>query len=291
VSRLKVRILEAGSCIHPEHIVLQNRRLTPLRFPALYAVLEHPSHGLCLFDTGYSAHFEAATRPFPERLYAWVTPVSIPAEQTALHQLARLGYAASDVRYVFISHFHADHISALADFPLARFRFLPAAYAAVRQLGRVQALRRGVLPALIPRDFEARAEPFGDTRPVALSPQCAPFETGVDVFGDGSCLAVELPGHARGQLGLFVRDQDDRMFFLVADACWTHAGFSRGVRPHPITGLLFDDTRQYHRTLDRLAELHRRAPDVVIVPSHCQQTFESLRQRSTGALGRASEGR
>jgi glyoxylase-like metal-dependent hydrolase (beta-lactamase superfamily II) len=276
MSRLKLRVLEAGSCVHPEHIVLQNRRLTPLRFPALYAVLEHPSHGLCLFDTGYSSHFVEATRPFPERLYAWVTPVSISSEQTAVRQLARLGYTASDVRYVFISHFHADHISALADFPMARFRFLPAAYAAVRQLGRLQALRRGVLRALIPRDFEQRADPLGDTRPVQLPRQCAPFDTGVDVFGDGSCYAVELPGHARGQLGLFVRDHDERLYFLVADACWTRAGYEERVRPHPVTGLLFDDTRQYHATLDRLAELHRREPAVTIVPSHCQQTFERL---------------
>lgn len=276
MSRLKLRVLEAGSCVHPEHIVLQNHRLTPLRFPALYAVLEHPSNGLCLFDTGYSSHFVEATRPFPERLYAWVTPVSISSEQTAVRQLARLGYAASDVRYVFISHFHADHISALADFPTARFRFLPAAYAAVRQLGRFQALRRGVLRALIPRDFEQRADPLGDTRPVRLPRQCAPFDTGVDMFGDGSCYAVELPGHARGQLGLFVRDHDERLYFLVADACWTRAGYEQRVRPHPVTRLLFDDTGQYHATLDRLAELHRREPAVTIVPSHCQQTFERL---------------
>jgi len=284
VSRVKLQVLEAGSCVHPEHIVLQNRSLTPLRFPALYAVIEHANHGLCLFDTGYSSHFVDATRPFPERLYAWITPVNISPEETAVRQLARLGYSASDVRYVFISHFHADHISALSDFPVARFRYLPAAYAAVRTLGRFQALRRGVLPALIPRDFEARAEPFGDTRPVQLPLECAPFDTGVDVFGDGSCFAVELPGHARGQLGLFVRHQDDRLFFLVADACWTRAGYEQRVRPHPVTGLLFDDTRQYHATLDRLASLHQRATGVVIVPSHCQKTFEQLQKHLDASL-------
>lgn len=276
MTRLKLRILEAGSCVHPQHVVLQNRRFTPLRFPALYAVLEHPKHGLCLFDTGYSQHFVEATRPFPERLYAWITPVSIAPEQTAVHQLARLGYAASDVRYVFISHFHADHISALADFPRARFRFLPAAWDAVRVLPRLSALRRGILYALIPRDFAQRADPFGDVRTVTLPVECAPFHTGFDVFGDGSCYAIELPGHARGQLGLFVRSQDDALYFLVADACWTRAGFAERVRPHPITRLLFDDTRQYHATLDRLADLHQRAPSVHIVPSHCEETFGNL---------------
>jgi glyoxylase-like metal-dependent hydrolase (beta-lactamase superfamily II) len=277
MSRVKLQVLEAGSCVHPEHVVLQNRRLTPLRFPALYAVIEHSREGLCLFDTGYSSHFVEATRPFPERLYAWVTPVSIPPDQTAVRQLASLGYAASDVRQIFISHFHADHISALRDFPRARFRFLPSAWEAVRSLGRFEALRRGVLPALLPDDFASRSQPVGETGLVALPRACAPFELGFDVFADGSCFAVELPGHARGQLGLVVRNQDDRLFFLVADACWTRAGFVNEVRPHPVTALLFDDTRQYHATLGRLAELHRREAGVVIVPSHCQATFEGLR--------------
>jgi glyoxylase-like metal-dependent hydrolase (beta-lactamase superfamily II) len=276
MSRVKMRVLEAGSCVHPEHVVLQNRRFAPLRFPALYALIEHPQEGLCLYDTGYSSHFVEATRPFPERLYAWITPVSISPEQAAVSQLARLGYAASDVRYVFISHFHADHISALREFPRARFRFLPSAWNAVRSLGRFAALRRGVLPSLLPDDFLERAQPFGDTRLVALPRACAPFETGFDVFGDGSCFAVDLPGHARGQLGLVVRTEEECTFFLVADACWTRAGFVDEVRPHPVTSLLFDDARQYHATLGRLAELHRRDAGVVIVPSHCQATFEGL---------------
>ena len=277
MSRLKLRVLEAGACMHPEHVVLQNFRFRPLRFPALYAVLEHPREGLCLFDTGYSSHFVEATRAFPERLYALTTPVTIHPEQTALRQLARLGYAPGDVRSVFISHFHADHISALADFPRARFRFLPAAYAAIRGLGRITALRKGVLPALLPRDFEQRAEPITGARAVPLPALCAPFEQGIDLFGDGSCFAVELPGHARGQLGLFVRHLDDRLYFLVADACWTRTSYEQNIRPHPVTRLLFDDTRQYHHTLARLGELHRRAPEIAIVPSHCEQTFAALR--------------
>jgi glyoxylase-like metal-dependent hydrolase (beta-lactamase superfamily II) len=278
---VKLQVLEAGSCMHPEHIVLSSWRLSPLRFPALYAVIEHPTEGLCLFDTGYSQRFVEATRPFPERLYAWTTPVDFRPEQSAVHTLARLGYAASDVRTIFISHFHADHVSGLCDFPRARFRFLPAAFAGLRELGRVQALRRGVLRELIPRDFEARADPLAQLRVSALPPQCTPFREGVDVFADGSCFAVALPGHARGQLGLFVRHHDGRLYFLVADACWTRAAFERGARPHKITHLLFDDARRYYETIARLEVLSTREPELVIVPSHCEQTFATL--RSLGA--------
>lgn len=279
---VKLQVLEAGSCVHPEHIVLSNFRFSPLRFPALYAAIEHPTEGLCLFDTGYSQRFVEATRPFPERLYAWTTPVDFHPQQSAVRTLARLGYAASDVRTIFISHFHADHISGLSDFPQARFRFLPAAFEGLRGLGRVQALRRGVLRELIPRDFEERADPLAQLRVRPLPAQCAPFREGIDVFADGSCFAVALPGHARGQLGLFVRNHDQRLYFLVADACWTRAAFECGARPHRITHLLFDDSRRYYETLARLGALSKREPELVIVPSHCEQTFTRLR-----ALGAA----
>ena len=43
-----------------------------------------------------------------------------------------------------------------------------------------------------------------------------------------------------------------------------------------VPGALFDDARQYHATLARLGALHRSGADVVIVPSHCQETFERL---------------
>jgi glyoxylase-like metal-dependent hydrolase (beta-lactamase superfamily II) len=115
-----------------------------------------------------------------------------------------------------------------------------------------------------------------------LPAQCAPFVEGVDVFADGSCFAVALPGHARGQLGMFVRHHDQRLYFLVADACWTRAAFERAARPHRVTHLLFDDSRRYYDTIARLEVLSRREPELVIVPSHCEQTFRRLR-----ALGAA----
>lgn len=284
MSRLTLRVLSGGHCVHPEHVVLQNGSLRPLRFPSLYAVLEHPTEGLSLFDTGYCSHFVEATRPFPERLYAWVTPVTVRPEDTAVYQLGRLGYAPTDVRQVFVSHFHADHISALRDFPRARFRFWPEAFAAVKRMGRVKALSKGVLPALLPVDFEGRSEPLTDGL-ATLPALFAPFRHGLDVFGDGSCWAVRLPGHASGQLGLFVTHTDGRRVLLAADACWTRHGFEVQARPHPVTHLLFDAPDDYYATLARLADLHAAQPELLIVPSHCEHTFAQLDLQGSAAAG------
>lgn len=267
-----LELLEVGHTLHPEHIVLQNRRFAPLRFPALVGLIHHPTEGPILYDTGYSQRFLEETRPFPERLYAWVTPVTIDPERTAVAQLAARGIRARDVRWVLVSHFHADHVAGLRDFPAARFVYFPAALAAFAGFGRARGTAAGFLRGLLPPDLEARARALGPQEPtVALPPECAPFTRGVDLFGDGALVAVELPGHVDGQLGLFVRHADGTRDFLVADACWTSASLRTRQLPHPITRALFSDYRVYRETLERLADLAARSPEIRIVPSHCDE--------------------
>lgn len=268
---LSFELRTAGSCIHPEHIVMGSGPWTALTFPAMFGVIEHPERGVVLYDTGYGEAFIRATERFPERLYRWVTPVRLGPAQTARAQLSTQGIDASDVRAILISHFHADHVAALEDFPRAEFIYLPEAYDAVRRLSRLDGLRHGFLPELIPRDFSERSVPLNGRR-VPLPEQCAPFREGIDVFGDGRLRAVPLPGHARGQLGLFV-ESEQGLFFLVADACWTSRSFRERRMPHPVTRLLVDDHQAYESTLSRLHELAQRGGELRIVPSHCEEAL------------------
>jgi glyoxylase-like metal-dependent hydrolase (beta-lactamase superfamily II) len=270
-----LRLCIGGSCRQLEHFVLRSYRPRLLRFPAMFAIIEHPREGVILFDTGYAQRFFDATRRFPERLYAITTPVTLGPDDSAVAKLAALGLAPSDVRTVLISHFHADHVAGLMDFPRARLRCLSSAWHSVRNRSRVSALRHGFLPALMPGDFEARLDPLDTLTTRPLPPDCAPFTHGLDVFGDESVLAVELGGHAAGQVGLIVHAHDGRRYFLVSDACWTREAFERPVLPHPVASMLFHDTREYARTLGKIADLSRRSPSIVIVPSHCERTLRT----------------
>ncbi|MGE0791649.1 MAG: MBL fold metallo-hydrolase, partial [Sandaracinaceae bacterium] len=178
----------------------------------------------------------------------------------------------SDVRTVIVSHFHADHVAGLADFVNARLVFLEHGLRRFASLGRVRGTAAGFLRALLPSDLEERAWHVHLGRDaVPLPPACAPFGRGVDLFGDGSILLVELPGHVHGQLGAFVRAEDGSFDFLVADACWTTESLRRRQLPHPITRALFTDYAEYGVTLTKIAHLMERAPDVRIVPAHCDE--------------------
>jgi glyoxylase-like metal-dependent hydrolase (beta-lactamase superfamily II) len=141
--RVGLHLFRVGSCRHPERVTIRGGHWRMVEFPALVALILHPARGPILYDTGYADHFSAATQPFPERLYRWLTPVRLPAEERLGAQLGRFGLRLADVEQVLISHLHADHVAGLRDLPRAGFMALAADVAA--HLGRG---RRG--------DFEGR---------------------------------------------------------------------------------------------------------------------------------------
>jgi glyoxylase-like metal-dependent hydrolase (beta-lactamase superfamily II) len=214
LTSVDLQLFDAGYCRHPQLVVLRNGSLKPMVFPSMFALIVHPTEGVILFDTGYSLKFFELTQRFPERLYALVTPVTLASKDCATEKLNTVGIAASDVRHVIISHFHADHIGALADFPQATYWFHQQAWDAVRSLGRWRSVLKGFLSELVPPDFLQRSRPIQAADAIALPDRYAPFRQGYDLFKDGSLLAVELPGHACGQLGVFLQTHRGQPHFF-----------------------------------------------------------------------------
>ena len=271
MKRCRVHILRAGSYSHPEGMTRRGRGLGPAAFPALAALIRHPDEGVILFDTGYDPAFFEATRRLPEALYRWTTPVDFQPEDALAEQLPRLGVRPEEVQAVVVSHFHGDHVAGLKRFPNARIFCARAGLAEVRRPGRFARVRRGVLADLVPADIEARAAFFEDRPRVSLSPDLAPFQTGADLFGDGSLLAVHLPGHCPGHWGLVVRQADDRLRFLIADAAWSSGAVRDDAPPPRLTTALLGETGPWRGTLNALHRLWRRNSEVLITPSHCAE--------------------
>jgi glyoxylase-like metal-dependent hydrolase (beta-lactamase superfamily II) len=275
-THLKITTLQAGYCTCPEHLAIRGGSWRSLPFPAMFALLEHPSFGPMLFDTGYSYRFFEETRSFPNLIYRWLTPVNLREEQLAVNQLAAIHLQPSDISHIFISHFHADHIAALADFDTARYIYLPQAYEAVRSLRGLRALKSAFLSGLIPGDFESRSHPVNMDQRCALPPEYAPFTVGYDLLGDASLLAVELPGHAAGQMGIIARSEindQDQTFFFVADAAWLVRSINDDLPPHALANLFFTDPKAYRGTLSGLHKVKVNHPNFHIIPSHCAETL------------------
>ncbi len=268
---IRLTLLSTGYCTHPEFILLRGGQRKSVPIPALVGLIQHPRLGPILFDTGYAPRFFTETRRLPYSLYAKITPVHLRPAETAKQQLDNLGIAAADVRYIIISHFHADHIAGLPDFPNATFIYFDSAYRAVRHRRGLKALRAGFLPGLLPPNFEQRSRPVDPQAAVPLSPEYRPFERGVALLGDENLLAAPLPGHAHGQMGLFLPTENLGPVLLAADACWHSRAYRQLVWPHPLANLVLADPQAYRQTLRRLHQLHRHNPNILIIPSHCRE--------------------
>ncbi|WP_222616524.1 MBL fold metallo-hydrolase [Undibacterium umbellatum] len=245
-------------------------------FPALCGLLIHPTRGNILFDTGYSNHFLQATQPFPERLYRWTTPMTLAPEEVLTQQLAQLGIQSTDINYVVISHVHGDHIAGLRDFPYAKLIISRVEYDSASSMSRLGGLMHGFLSALLPPDFAERVIFVEDSVSLNLPAELAALGTGFDIFGDRSLIAIPLPGHSKGQIGVSFKRHDDRRIFLVADACWSMGALKNNQLPTWFASRIFSNVRQYQQSFLGLRKVSTIADGAVLLPSHCQQSWEYL---------------
>jgi len=269
---VELRLFTAGYCRNLEFLTIRGGAWKPVMFPAGFACIRHPRHGYILFDTGYSTRFFEETKRFPASLYRMITPVTFRGGDSAESQLRSLGVEAKDIRYVVLSHFHADHIAGLRDFPYASLLYKREAYDAVKNLGTFASVKAAYLPGLLPDDFAERSLLVEDT-PTAELPEGFPFSKGYDLFGDGSMIAVDVPGHAAGQIGVFLSTHESG-YFLCADTVWSSRAFRERRKPNAAAGLIMSDRRQYDDSFDKLCRLHQEYPDIRIVPSHCREALQ-----------------
>lgn len=283
---VELKLMAAGYCVHPEFVTIRGGSLRTAAYPAGFALIRHPAQGWILFDTGYSARFEALTQRLPFSLYRRLTPVRYREEDAAVRRLARLGIRAEEIGTVILSHFHADHIGGARDFPNARFLYPEAAYAPLRRLGPVRSTRAGFLPGLLPDGFADLAMPV---ERAAWTPLPGPslLAGGWDLMGDGSLIAVSLPGHAAGQIGLLLHASNGptpktaapslaggpTRYLLCADAAWSSRALRENRPPHPAAGIVMDDRRAYRDSFALLRRWQAADPALVIVPSHCREFF------------------
>lgn len=274
---MSLELLKVGHCRHPEAIVVRGGLWRIRSYPAIVGLFHHPQKGYILFDTGYAKRFQKSTNPFPERLYRLLTPVYLSEAEELLHQLSQRGIAAEDIKYIFISHFHADHIAGLLDFPAAQFICSEDALKFALHQTRLKGLMKGYLPTLIPADIASRTIFIEECKHTASGLKHNSFEAGYDIFSDGSHIAISLPGHAQGHYGLLT-SHDNMLYFLVGDACWTSESLKNATKPLAIANIIMSCTEQYNITIESLSQLHSSMSNISIIPSHCQQAYKKYSQ-------------
>ncbi|MBP9722938.1 MAG: MBL fold metallo-hydrolase [Gammaproteobacteria bacterium] len=272
------QFLAAGYCKHFEAIALSGGRWRSIKFPAIFNLITHSDYGYFLFDTGYTNRFADATKKFPDNLYRLATPVTISSEQSAEQQLLKLGIQPKEIKGIIISHFHADHIAGLLDFPQAKLYCSQAAYKIATESNRFKRIKNGVLNLLLPKDFSSRVI-FSESLSIRnLDSSMAPFTYGYDLLNDGSLIIMELSGHACGQIGLLYINNNYQKQFLVADACWSTHAFKHFIPPNFIAKFITANYKDYIKNLHNLHLLNKNNSEVLIAPSHCSEIYHQYVQ-------------
>jgi glyoxylase-like metal-dependent hydrolase (beta-lactamase superfamily II) len=259
---IKLWLLNTGYCTANEGTLLRNAPRRKVKAYALAALLEHPREGLILFDTGYAPRLLEIFKTFPSSIYGYLTPTTTRDEWSILSQIKTLGHTANDIRMVIISHLHADHIAGLHDFPEATFLLSREAFEVSSSQG-FSALKHGFLTPLLPKNTSIK------TIDSFKGQEMPELGSTYDVFDDGLLQVVRLPGHARGQLGLFIQTTNVNVL-LAADGCWSTRAYRDNHPPSSLAmRLLFDNIQETVKTLEHLHNFHKINPNTLIIPSHC----------------------
>jgi len=234
-------------------------------------LVETDSAGLVLVETGLG--LGDVRDPAGTLGAEWVElaqPV-LDEDETAVRQVARLGFDPADVRHVIVTHLDVDHCGGLPDFPAAQVHVMAAEL-----------------------DAASREAPSFRYRPAhwAHEPAWTTYtaDQGEDWFGFTSVRPKDLPeqfrlvplgGHTEGHTGVAVHD-GDRWTLHCGDAYYYHRELEQDPEPHPILNLVQTSAEVHHDlrvgTQARLRELHRRHGDqVTLISAHDPWEFARSR--------------
>jgi glyoxylase-like metal-dependent hydrolase (beta-lactamase superfamily II) len=166
-------------------------------------LIETPSSGLVLVDTGYGLKDVRDPHPRISRTMRGLLNIQLREEETARRQVERLGFRAGDVRHIVITHLDFDHAGGIEDFPDADVHLTRTELASARARDGGITSNKRYRPMQFDgvrrwREYDGgRGEPwFG-------------FEAVRDLTGlPPEILLIPLKGHTWGHAGVAVRQND-----------------------------------------------------------------------------------
>ncbi|HEX8534718.1 MAG TPA: MBL fold metallo-hydrolase [Allosphingosinicella sp.] len=234
-------------------------------------LIETDAHGLVLIDTGYGLrdvhHPHRPPSPRITKTMRSLLNIKLREQETAIRQVEALGFSASDVRHIVLTHLDFDHAGGLEDFPHATIHVMDKEYSAATGPRRGFVPRNRYRPSQL--DEVANWRRYGSG-----GEQWFGFDTVRDLEGlPPEILLVPLPGHTWGHAGVAIRRSEG--WLLHAGDAYFYRGEMREAKRHCTPGLrayqtLMETDRQLRlanqERLRRLSVEHRA--DVRVFCAH-----------------------
>jgi N-acyl homoserine lactone hydrolase len=117
-----------------------------------------------------------------------------------VEQLAQLNLKPEQIKYVGISHYHGDHVGQVASFPDATLL-----------------IGKGDWDALTDAKPNPAANPANFVRWISGGGKVEPVSGDKDIFGDGSVVMLNTPGHTPGHHSLLVKLAEKGNVLITGD--------------------------------------------------------------------------
>lgn len=185
-----------------------------------FYVIDHPNHGRFLIDSGVANSITDNDKtPIP-----WIMRKMMNFEAMVVHQSTATFVADSaEIKGVFLTHMHADHILGLPDLPKGIKIYVGPKEATFTHMRNLPV--QGVTDALLTG--------HGVIEELGFEKTGAELAV-LDFFGDGSFLVYSSPGHTPGSLAFLINGKD-QTHLVVGDTCHTSWGWQNTVTPGEFT--------------------------------------------------------
>src|SRR5690242_18127518 len=184
-----------------------------------------------------------------------MTAPNVAPKVSIVDQLAKINVKPEQIKYVGISHYHADHTGQVASFPKATLLIGAREWEAISAPQPAQGVNY--------KPFEGWIKGENKVEPQALDK---------DVFGDGSVIVLRTPGHTPGHQALLVKLPQTGAVILSGDAVHFHENYDSDGVPW------FNfDRAQTVASIARIKKIAASLKGTVII-QHDERDISSLRR-------------
>ena len=235
-----------------------------------HCLLLETDQGLVLVDSGFGVQDYLQPQTRLGRVIRRFTALETDLKLTAIAQIQQLGFQASDVRHILLTHLDIDHAGGISDFPQATVHVLSSEFNAALQSNLNNTMRY--------RSAQFQQHRYWNFLEAQAGEAWFNFSrvAGFQDFAD-DILMIALPGHSPGHCGYAINTAQGWLFFC-GDAYFSQRELNPQ-RKLPLLkrmqGSLAHNTHKRLKTLKKIQYLAKMHPEVKILCAHDPHHLEA----------------